>query len=109
MLLSTLFLAIISGLVPLSASSAIPSADDGPNKPIAYGGPKKALYFLQNDPTGSSVVAIELGAQGMLSSSSIVIQTGGKGAQALNATNDAPLGPDSLLSQSAVEVGDDVC
>lgn len=71
-------------------------------------GPKSALYFLENDPAGSKLAALEVAHDGTLSGATETA-TGGMGLQAINATDGRMLGPDSLTGQGAVAVGDDVC
>lgn len=74
-----------------------------------WSGGSKAAYFLRVDPSGSTVVAIELESNGLLSSTTTSTSTGGVGLQTQNYTNnDAPTTIDPLSSQQAVSVGDDV-
>lgn len=64
---------------------------------------KKAAYFLDNDPSGSSLVSLCIGENGILSSP-IRTPTGGYGSITLNATDNLPVPVDSLQSQGSVLV-----
>ncbi|KAF1985600.1 hypothetical protein K402DRAFT_334137 [Aulographum hederae CBS 113979] len=65
----------------------------------------KALYFLQNDPTGASIVSLELDQYGKVSNA-VQTPTGGSGLQGITAATGDLQGPDSLFSQAQVVVGD---
>ena len=70
--------------------------------------PSQVLYFLENDPSGAKLAAVEImrnGSLGHITETS----TAGKGLQVLNTATESPLGPDSLASQGAVAIQDDVC
>ncbi|GAM83058.1 hypothetical protein ANO11243_010440 [Dothideomycetidae sp. 11243] len=62
----------------------------------------KALYFLDSDPAGASIVALSVGADG-IPRNPIKTSTGGMGAIGVNGTG-APNGADPLFSQGAVQV-----
>lgn len=68
---------------------------------------KKAAYFLDNDPSGSSLVSLCIGENGILSSP-IRTPTGGYGSITLNATDNLPVPVDSLQSQGSVLVSGNV-
>lgn len=53
--------------------------------------PKGVAYFLDNNPAGSSIVALDIGSDGLLSNP-VRIATGGKGLYGLTAstTGGAP-------------------
>ncbi|KAI4174643.1 MAG: hypothetical protein LQ343_002216 [Gyalolechia ehrenbergii] len=65
--------------------------------------PPKAIYFLTNDPAGNSIVALNVGPDGLLSDGSIT-PTGGKGASSIDGATNQPAAPDALSSQSALKV-----
>lgn len=66
---------------------------------------KKAIYFLQNNPVGSSLVALEVnnGQAG----NPVRIPTGGNGAGVVNATSGQAVMADTLNSQGAVAASKD--
>jgi len=61
----------------------------------------KALYFLDNNPAGSSIVALKIAEDGTLSDP-VRTSTGGSGSIGLTA--DGPAQIDSLFSQDSVVV-----
>ena len=61
----------------------------------------KAIYFITNEAE-NAVVALPIGADGMLSKGTVV-KTGGAGANTLNAMGQ-PAAPDGLVGQSALTV-----
>lgn len=80
------------------SASALPQASYGNQD-------KKALYFLQNNPAGSSLLALHL--NNGQASNPVKTSTGGIGSAVVNATTGLPMRPDSLQSQGAVVTGDD--
>ena len=70
--------------------------------------PSKVLYFLENDPSGAKVAAVEIAHNGSLGQVTET-STGGKGLQGVSETDGTPLAPDSLIGQGAVASGDGVC
>lgn len=66
----------------------------------------KAAYFLDNDPSGSSVVSLKIGKDNLLSDP-IRTSTNGYGAIGVNLTG-FPNTADTLMSQGAVVVSGDV-
>lgn len=70
------------------------------------GGQNRAAYILDNDPAGASVISMKIGVDDGLLSSPVRTRTGGNGLYGKNAKGDA--GPDSLFSQDAVVVEQDV-
>lgn len=91
-LLSTFVLALAVVASPLS----VEHKRDGSNR---------AAYFLDNNPAGSSIITLKISDDGLLSSP-LRISTGGYGLYGKNSGGDA--GPDSLFSQDAVVVGQNV-
>lgn len=86
-------------------AAAIPSSTKGWS---AHSSPK-AAYFLRVDPAGSSVVAVEVGSNGMLTDTTASFSTGGVGLQTQNYTNGLkPTAIDPLQSQNSVTIGDRV-
>jgi hypothetical protein len=65
----------------------------------------RAAYFLDNNPTGSSIITLQISKDGLLSSP-VRISTGGYGLYGKESGGDA--GPDSLFSQDAVVVEQNV-
>ncbi|KAL8942672.1 MAG: hypothetical protein Q9216_001526 [Gyalolechia sp. 2 TL-2023] len=65
--------------------------------------PPKAIYFITNNPAGNSIVALKVGADGLLSPGSIT-PTGGNGLSSIDGATNQSAGPDALLSQSALKV-----
>ena len=68
--------------------------------------PHGALYFLNNDPSGASVVAMTVN-DGCAGGEVVMTSTGGMGA--LGTDGDGPLAEDALGSQGSVRVYDNVC
>ena len=66
----------------------------------------KAVYFLDNDPSGSSVVSLKVGKDNLLSDP-VRTSTNGYGAIGVNLTG-FPNTADTLMSQAAVVVSGDV-
>ena len=69
------------------------------------GASKKALYFLQNNPAGSSLLALDV-TNGQ-AAKPVRVSTGGVGSAVVNATTHQPMMPYTLQSQGAVAVGGD--
>ena len=85
----------------LSSVKALPQAPNG------YGNSaKKALYFLQNNPSGSSLISLDVsnGKAG----NPVRTATEGVGLVATNMTSNQPVNIDSLQSQGAVAVDGNV-
>lgn len=80
----------------------------GPHHGHGQGYGKEAIYFLRVDPAGSSVVAIEVDSDGLLTDKTTSTSTGGNGQQATNATSGTAVGIDPLQGQQAVSVGENV-
>ena len=74
--------------------------------PWPYNGAAKAAYFLDDDPTGSSIVSLRIGKNRHLSDP-IRTSTDGYGAIGTNLTG-FPNAVDPLMSQSAVVVSGSV-
>jgi hypothetical protein len=91
-LLSTFLLALSAAASPFSPEYK----RDGTNR---------AAYFLDNNPAGSSIITLKISEDGLLSSP-VRISTGGLGLYGKNSGGDA--GPDSLFSQDAVVVEQNV-
>lgn len=70
-------------------------------------GSVQAAYFLDNDPAGSSLVSLKVGADGKLSDP-VRTSTGGIGSIGTNTTG-FPNAADSLMSQGSVVVSGNVC
>lgn len=66
----------------------------------------KAVYFLDDDPSGSSVVSLRVGKDQLLSDP-VRTSTNGFGAIGVNGTG-FPNAADALMSQGAVVVSGDV-
>ena len=71
-----------------------------------HNGAAKAAYFLDNDPSGSSIVSLHIANDGQLSHPART-STNGYGAIGTNLTG-FPNTADSLMGQSAVVVSGDV-
>ncbi|KAL9055375.1 MAG: hypothetical protein Q9162_003572 [Coniocarpon cinnabarinum] len=69
------------------------------------GGDKQALYFLQNNPSGASVIALEL--ENGQAGNPIRTSTQGIGSGVMNLTSNEAVDVDTLNSQGAVAVGGD--
>jgi hypothetical protein len=93
---ATLF-SILGLLISANASPVSPERRDGQNR---------AAYILDNNPAGASVISLKIGIDDGLLSSPVRTWTGGNGLYGKNANGDA--GPDSLFSQDAVVVEQDV-
>lgn len=89
---------ILGLLIFTNASPVSPERRDG--------GRKRAAYILDNDPAGASIISMTIGIDDGLLSSPVRTFTGGNGLYGKNANGDA--GPDSLFSQDAVVVEQDV-
>ncbi len=73
----------------------------------------RAAYFLDSNPSGSSIVPLKISTQDGTLSDPIRIPTGGKGLQGLTASATpgvapAPGGGDPFFSQDSVLVSEDV-
>lgn len=71
------------------------------------GPPGSAAYFLDNSPSGSSLVSLKIGSDHLLSDP-VRTSTGGSGSIALNAAGGQPVAADSLQSQDSVVVSGNV-
>ncbi|KAK1837093.1 3-carboxymuconate cyclase [Podospora conica] len=67
----------------------------------------RALYFLTNNED-NAVIAAELGPDGLLTGRASSSLTGGLGGSGIDAATNQPAAPDSLFSQSALTVLDDL-
>ncbi|KAK4464847.1 hypothetical protein QBC42DRAFT_344320 [Cladorrhinum samala] len=85
-------------LVAASASAAAVRRQSCGGTPMSS---SKALYFLDNNPAGSSIVALKIAEDGTLSDP-VRTSTGGSGSIGLTA--DGPAQIDSLFSQDSVVV-----
>lgn len=94
---ATLF-SILGLLISANASPVSPERRDG--------GQNRAAYILDNDPAGASVISLKIDMDDGLLSSPVRTSTGGIGLYGKNAMGNA--GPDSLFSQDAVVVEQDV-
>ena len=70
-------------------------------------GSKRAVYILDNDPEGCSIISIAISEDGRLSSPTRTY-TQGKGLLGLDSPTKSA-GPDSLFGQDAVLVEGNVC
>ncbi|CAJ2503473.1 Uu.00g108670.m01.CDS01 [Anthostomella pinea] len=97
---------LFSSLITLGLVTAGLSSPTPWRGPHGHDAAKKVIYFLNVDPSGSSVVAIEVGHNGMLMNSTAVTSTEGTGSQAINQTAipEAPVTADPLQGQDAVTV-----
>ena len=89
-----MFLGFLVGGLGLSSPLGIPRALNGSSS--------RAAYLLQNDPEGNYILSLDIDETSGFIGNPIKTSTGGKGLLATN-------GPDSLVSQGAVEVSRDVC
>ncbi|KAM0273144.1 hypothetical protein ACHAQH_008464 [Verticillium albo-atrum] len=94
--ISTLVLLLTPALVEVSARPAASSSCKAAS-PAA-----KAVYLLSNEPE-NSVIALPIGANGMLSAGQKAA-TGGEGSNAIDGSTGQPAAPDALVSQSALTV-----
>ena len=62
---------------------------------------------MTNEGAGNSVIAIDVGNDGLLTAVSNIVSTGGTGGSLINST-DMPAGPDAFGSQGSVQVVGDV-
>ncbi|KAH6665114.1 hypothetical protein B0J14DRAFT_522288, partial [Halenospora varia] len=73
--------------------------------------PNRALYFLDNNPTGASIVALKISNENGTLSNPIRTSTRGKGMYGLaagaNGAGAAPAGADTLFVQDSVVVSED--
>ena len=111
--LALAFTAAVLPAVTLAAPAASEQRDAGswPHHGHGHGHGgygNQAIYFLRVDPAGSSVVAIEVGSNGLLTDKTASTSTGGDGQQATNATSGTTVGIDPLQGQNAVSVGENV-
>ena len=95
-------------LLALAGSLAPALAHSIPSHGGRNSGLSRALYFFENDPAGAKLAAVGIDKNGSLGQVT-EISTGGKGQQTINAADGSLLGPDSLVGQGAVAMGDDVC
>lgn len=93
-----------SSLLSLATAlvAAVSAAPWRPNK--GYNGDNMALYILDDDPKGSSVVAMKINGDGSLCCPKKT-STGGYGATAVGVTG--PLSNAPLVSQGSVRVYDE--
>jgi len=92
-------------LLGFHAAGSAASQCPGGGKPSSAAGTAKALYLITNDEA-NAVVALRIGADGLLSRGS-VNPTNGAGSVALN-SQKKPATPDALVSQSALTVAENV-
>ena len=69
-------------------------------RPRPYTPSAKAIYFLDSDPSGASVVSLKVGRSGKIASP-VRTSTGGKGLIGVNATG-APVGAGKFLLGTVV-------
>lgn len=67
----------------------------------------KAVYMVTNNDQQNTVLALPIGADGMLGKGQSTA-TGGKGATAIDGSTMKPSNPDALISQSALTVAGNV-
>nr|POE63249.1 hypothetical protein CFP56_04152 [Quercus suber] len=72
-----------------------------------FGSEARALYFLENNPAGSSIVALSIGPDGSISDP-IRTSTKGLGAFELNSTTGAAVPVDTMGGQDAVVVSENL-
>ncbi|KAL8654195.1 MAG: hypothetical protein Q9226_003529 [Calogaya cf. arnoldii] len=95
---------VLSALATASAVVATPNAIKKSNPfKEKNGSTPKVIYFMDNEAAGNSIVAMTVGADGMLSEGGRT-PTGGKGASGIDGNTTMPAGPDALFSQSALTV-----
>ncbi|KAL8854125.1 MAG: hypothetical protein Q9221_001047 [Calogaya cf. arnoldii] len=95
---------VLSAIATASAVVAAPNAmKEGNPLKGKNGAAPKVIYFMDNEATGNSIVAMKVGADGMLSEGGRT-PTGGKGASGIDGNTTMPAGPDALFSQSALTV-----
>ena len=97
---------LTSGLLLSAAVSATPFKRGYSQGPWSHQNGAKAVYFLDDDPSGSSIVSLKVGKDGHLSDP-LRTSTNGFGAIGTNLTG-FPNAGDPLMSQSAVVVSGDV-
>lgn len=97
MLSNTTASALALGLFALQAA-ARPAHCQAPMAPAG-----KAVYMLSNRGQQNSVLALPIGADGLLGEGKSTA-TGGKGAAAIDGSTMKPSSPDALISQSALTV-----
>lgn len=97
-------------LLTTTTCLAAPTSHWGPGGWGHGGKQAEAVYFLRVDPAGSTVVAIEVGSDGLLTSSTSSTSTDGVGLQSQNASTPAlaPTAIDPLQGQQGVSIGGDV-
>ena len=91
--------------VAVSAAPVSPGHGHG-NGPWWHQNAAKAVYFLDDDPSGSSIVSLHVGNDQLLSNP-VRTSTNGFGAIGVNGTG-FPNPADALMSQDAVVVSGDV-
>ena len=89
-------------LLGFYAAGSAASQCPGGGAPSSAAGTAKALYLITNDEA-NAVVALRIGADGLLSGGSVT-QTSGAGSVALN-TDNQPATPDALVSQYRNQAG----
>ena len=93
-----------------SLLAAVASAFPSPYRPSyntrSTNSTRKALYFLQNNETEASIIAMNL--QNGQVSNPTRYSTAGAGLSIVNATTDAAIDIDQLQSQGSVAVGGNV-
>ena len=97
-MLSSLLPAFLAINVALASPLALQSREDNRSR---------AIYILNNKPEGNTLLSLAIGVEDGLLSSPVQTPTGGKGL--IGVTMGAPNKMDSLFSQGAVVVSQDVC
>lgn len=95
-------LSISSFALRALALGALATSTSAYPKPCKQGA-GRALYLTTNEPAANQIIAIPIGADGLLSGGS-AIDTGGSGANAITGATGQPAAPDALFSQSALTV-----
>lgn len=90
----------------LTVTRALPSPQVSfSDFPFGPGHTIEVIYFLDNDPAGSTIVALPVEGQAL--GNPVKTSTGGVGGVGENAQG-LPMSPDGLFSQGSIIVGDDV-
>ena len=93
-------------LTLLSIFGLLISAGAKPISPERRDGQNRAAYILDNDPAGASIISLKISVDNGFLSTPVRTGTGGKGLYGKDSKGDA--GPDSLFSQGAIVVEQDV-